>query len=352
MDLNTHFLIVLGNIVAMNKVDMSTNNRHDTLNDVRVFLQREAPDRARTIEVVCSSARRDMDRHATHTPYRLFSQTMALFPECEGQQAPSSTSWPTSTSLCCWHDCHPFTTTPIPIPKVRSKQTNTHVFVVYGIFCSANCAVAYILEKNTYDQQLVLLQFKTIMVDVFGLDADSVFALEPAAPRIFLTMFGGHLSIDRFRDQSLTVRATLLQPPFISYSMVLEENARVKESGGCDALDGGIAPITSHVIRGLRRPTKMVVDEDDSTLCPHSSADTVKPSLFDQFVLQKVTSQVATEPMCVEPPPAPAKKRGSTNRAKRGAAAGEKKELTATVGGGANASTGSLAAYLSSNTVQ
>lgn len=334
----------------MKKVDISKNNRHDTLNDVRVFLQREAPDRARTIEVVCSSARRDMDRHATHTPYRLFSETIALFPECEGQQRPSATTWPTSTSLCCWHDCHPFTTTPIPIPKLRSKQMNSHVYVVYGIFCSANCAVAYILEKNTYDQQLVLLQFKTMMVDVFGLDADSVFALEPAAPRIFLTMFGGHLSIDRFRQQSLTVRATLVQPPFISYSMVLEENARARDGDTVDRSDSGIAPITSHVIRGLRRPTKMVVEEDESIVPSHQQVDSATPSLFDQFVLKKLTIQPTdAEPMCLEPPPVAPKKRASGARAKRGPHAAEKKEAAGA--SSASASTGSLAAYLSPSTV-
>lgn len=337
------------------KVDLSKNNRHDTLNDVRVFLQREAPDRARTIEVVCSSARRDMDRHATHTPYRLFSETIALFPECEGQQRPCTTAWPTTTTLCCWHDCHPFDSTPIPIPKLKSKQMNTHVFVVYGVFCSANCAVAYILEKNTYDQQLVLLQFKTMMVDVFGLDADSVFALEPAAPRIFLTMFGGHLSIARFREQSLTVRATLLQPPFISYSMVLEENARAKDGGGSggDALDGGIAPITSHVIRGLRRPTKMVTEEEEGVPLVHAPVDAT-PSLFDQFVLKKLTSapagaSTAPEAMCVDLPTVAPKKRASGARAKRCASSAEKKEASAAASGSVTA--GSLAAYLSPTTL-
>lgn len=268
-------------------MDVSTNNRHDTLSDVCVFLEREAPDRARTVEVVCSSARRDMDRHSTHVPYRLFCETVALFPECAStdEEPRVATGWPASTSICCWHDCHPFTTTPIPIPKSKHGLTYT----VYGVVCSGNCGLAYILEKNTYDQQLQLMLFKSMLHDVFELSSDDVFALEAAPPRIFLNMFGGHLDIDRFRARALVARSTLLTPPFISYSMVLEENARTRDAQLPDSMrvDGCIAPISSHVIRGLRRPTKLL--EDDESMAQPRASEEAKPSLFEMFVKNKVS---------------------------------------------------------------
>lgn len=307
----------------------SKNNRNDTVSDVRMFLEREQPERLRTVEVVCSSARRDMDRRAVHVPYRLFCETLRLFPECVTDNAATTraTGWPQSTKIACWHDCHPFDTMPIPIPKYSKHDisTSSPTYVVYGVFCSCNCAIAYILERGTYDQQQQLLRFKQMVITVFGIDADSVFAMEPAAPRIFLTMFGGHLSIDEFRSQSLLARCTLLTPPFISYSMVLEENARgqqqqhngaillpVKQSthvgtggggsggggsggggsgGGVTGVGGGvvaeekvpdISPITTHTIRGLRRPTlaaSALQDEDDEAPRP--------PSSFEQFVRTK-----------------------------------------------------------------
>lgn len=269
-------------------MDVSKNNRHDTVSDVRVFLEREAPDRARTVEVVCSSARRDMDRQSTHVPYRLFCETVALFPECASTDTGSqvATGWPTTTTICCWHDCHPFDTTPIPIPKSKHGLTYT----VYGVVCSGNCGLAYILEKNTYDQQLQLMLFKSMLHDVFGLNSEDVFALEAAPPRIFLNMFGGHLDIASFRARSLAARSTLLTPPFISYSMVLEENARSRDAQQPESMrvDGCIAPISSHVIRGLRRPTR-VLDDDDSMAQPRA-AEEAKPSLFEMFVKNKVSA--------------------------------------------------------------
>ena len=212
----------------------SKNNRHDTFSDVKLFLEREYPDRKNTIEVVCSSARRDMDRCALHVPYKLFCQTLQLFPEYNtgSTGASAEPEWPTRTSIACWHDCHTFDTIPIPIPKTMRNPGNdsSNLYTVYGVFCSANCAVAYILDRNTYDQQQLIMLFKQMAVNVFNLPSTEVFAFQPAPPRIFLKLFGGHLSIDDFRRSSLKARNALLTPPFISYSMVLEENVRVSQA--------------------------------------------------------------------------------------------------------------------------
>jgi hypothetical protein len=274
------------------RMDASKNNRHDTLSDVRVFLEREAPDRARTIEVVCSSARRDMDKKATHEPFRLFTETMALFPECTTVGRDGTTDagrpvqgWPLSTTICCWHDCHPFEGVPIPIPK--SKHHNT--YKVFGVVCSGQCGVAYILGKNTYDQQLQLMLFKSMLIDVFDMSPDDAYSVEAAPPTIFLRMFGGHLDIDAFRQRSLVARTSLVTPPFISYTMVLEESARGHDGATNERLDGCIAPITTHVIRGLRRPTTRLVDEEDMGVGTHAAGHSFgsseqKPSLFETFI--------------------------------------------------------------------
>lgn len=339
----------------MKRTEISKNNRHDTVNDVRVFLEREAPNRAKTIEVVCSSARRDMDRRATHVPYRLFCETVSLFPEQQRVGGEEPVQWPSSTDICCWHDCHPFTGTPIPIPKNRGKRGDSNVLVVYGVVCSANCGVAHILERNTYDQQLQLLLFKSMMTDVFGMDATSVFALEPAPPRIFLRMFGGHLSIDEFRQRSLTVRSTMLTPPFISYSMVLEENARVRELPEA-RVDGAIPPITSHAIRGLRRPTTRFVEDDPhphmAEMAAESSVGADKPSLFDQFLHERAQGVEEEKNGMEVEPSSSSSQTGSTAPKKRGTS--QRKRASASVGGVSGAAlaaagvtpTGTLAAYL------
>lgn len=267
---------------------LSRNNRHDTLSDVSMFLEREHPQHARTVEVVCSSARRDMDRQSKHTPFRLHCETATLFTA----DVPLNT-WPERTGFACWHCCHTFDALPIPIPKSKRLGENDALstYTVYGIFCSCNCAVTYILERNTYDQQLLLMRFKEMMIRVFGMLSTDVFALEPAPPRIFLTMFGGHLTIEEFRAKSLVARTTLLTPPFISYTMILEENTRAaadRASTGPAPFTTNVAPITAHTVRGLRRPTTLLAPTaDDGTDAPMASGD----SAFEKFVKSKTEEE-------------------------------------------------------------
>jgi hypothetical protein len=244
----------------------SKNNRHDTMSDVDIFLQREHPDRQKTIEVVCSSARRDMDRSARHVPYRLFCETMNLFPETVNPPSSSSAEaradWPSTTKIVCWHDCHPFDTVPLPIPKFSRASSNNagQQYTVYGVFCSCNCAIAYILERNTYDQQQLLLRFKQMAMNIFMLPSTDVFAFEPAPPRIFLQLFGGHLTIDEFRRSSLVTRNTLISPPFISYSMVLEENARQLQVDRTAGKQDGVSGDTTAADTGYGHTTGGATD--------------------------------------------------------------------------------------------
>jgi hypothetical protein len=279
-----------------------------------------------------------MDRHSTHIPFRLFCETMRLFPECVAEGAtPTAQQWPATTEYACWHCCHSFDTVPIPIPKSKrlSENDSISVYTVYGIFCSCNCAVAYILERNTYDQQQLLLRFKNMIVSVFHFNTDDVFSLEPAPPRIFLSMFGGHMNIAEFRKASLTTRTALLLPPFISYSMVLEENARQSASHQAEVTNDCIAPITTHVIRGLRRPTQLASAADDDDV-PMESAP--PPCAFDAFVRAKVEQHEVPVDVTTDAPPKRGARGGKTSKRGGGAAAPAAKPVT----GGA----GTLAAFL------
>lgn len=343
----------------------SRNNRHDTVSDVKVFLEREFPEHVKVIEVVCSSARRDMDRRASHVPHRLYCETLGLFKEWCTKGADDDAekpSWPDTTDVACWHCCHQFDSIPIPIPKYKKADNDSiTLYTVYGVFCSCNCAVAYILERNTYDQQRLLLQFKSMATHVFGFLTTDVFALEPAPPRIFLRLFGGHLSVEEFRRSSLVARNTLLLPPFISYSMVLEENSRMSGnmSESKQAHDeGAVMPITSHVIRGLRRPTvapaaahdeEPAAEHDHATLNQWAADKADNPvSLFEQFMEAKQTggTDVLMQPSAPADETMPVTKRRTAARkpaAKRASAASS----TAT----APSTGGTLAAFLQSKSL-
>lgn len=52
-----------------------------------------------------------------------------------------SSAWPTNTCLHCWNCCHQFAHVPAFLPVSRDYETG--VFHLSGIFCSWNCAKAY-----------------------------------------------------------------------------------------------------------------------------------------------------------------------------------------------------------------
>lgn len=231
----------------------SENRRHDTLSDVKLFLEKNHPQHAKTVEVVCSSARRDMDHHATHTALLLFDPLTV--------EDKLMTSWPQTTDVWCWHCCHPFATVPMCIPRSRSLYENENAYHVYGTFCSCNCAIAFILDQDTHDQQCLLLRFKEMAPKVYQLagkpgGASDISSAGPAPPRFALRVFGGPKTIEEFRATSLVAHSSLLLPPFISYTMLLEETSREKRRT-MNNEDGSVSAITSHAVRGLRRPTQL-----------------------------------------------------------------------------------------------
>ena len=226
--------------------------QQDTLADVKLFLEtRHKPTNvgdARRVEIVCSSAKHNMDAQTTTTAYRLFSQTIHLDPK----QIPV---WPRTTNVCCWHCTEPFDTTPVSVPKTELPGDDGYVYVIYGVFCSGNCGARWIVNHHSYDRQHILLRFKKLLIDVFQCPAIDVFnmKLAPEQPFVALTKFGGPWTIEQFREKSLTVDVEILTPPFVSYDMVLREHAR--DLGGI--APSRVPPTTGHQIHGLQRPSSV-----------------------------------------------------------------------------------------------
>ena len=157
--------------------------------------------------ILCSSSCRNMNDPATYTPFRLFSANVR-----------QPIEWPEKTDVCCWWCCHKFDTVPTCIPALYSLEKR--FFEVFGIFCSWNCAKAYVQSGYSSDSSEQLMWMRILAQEVFGCNIDE---LNAAPPRIFLTMFGGHLSIDEFRKKSHVATTALLHPPLVSYPMVLQE---------------------------------------------------------------------------------------------------------------------------------
>jgi len=140
--------------------------------------------------------------------------------------------WIENTNVCCWWCCHTFNSVPIGIPIDYNIKSNK--FRVKGIFCSFACLLAYkklyqvyshktssliafmykkltgglIQSKDNFINILSNRPFNELFGDNTKLKEDYINSLssfidtplEKAPDRCTLKMFGGHLSIDEFRN--------------------------------------------------------------------------------------------------------------------------------------------------------
>lgn len=140
--------------------------------------------------------------------------------------------WPRNTSLSCRWCCSPFTGPPVSIPRWFINQ----VFFVYGCYCSYSCAVAHLFFRGdiTDDDRwesnhlLHLLRKKILKIS-------ETRRIEPAPPQEVLQKFGGHLSVDEFRDVTKETHNhhkvyKVLYPPMVSIVPKIEENSFKKDT--------------------------------------------------------------------------------------------------------------------------
>ena len=128
-------------------------------------------------------------------------------------------NWPESISTACFRCCHTFENTPWGIPH---KYINGK-FYLYGIFCSPNCALGYLLDSGSGNdniwENISLLHL--LYYEVYG----KYINIMPSPDKICLKMFGGTLDIDKYR--SITVdnikSYTVEFPPCNTIIPMLEE---------------------------------------------------------------------------------------------------------------------------------
>ncbi len=118
--------------------------------------------------------------------------------------------WPSCSTAYCLVDCHSFTTAPVGIPE----KVEGNVFYLSGNFCSYNCAKKYLCPDDTYDDKFLQI---TDADRIYGDElSNKVQLLEllchletgmpitekirKAGSRLSLKIFGGYLSIDKYRE--------------------------------------------------------------------------------------------------------------------------------------------------------
>ncbi len=136
-----------------------------------------------------------------------------------------SKKWPESTQIACYWDCNTFNHTPWGIPT--KYNYNTCEFTLFGVFCSPNCAMSYIMANepntNTLWERISLLNL--LYYKIFETDENII----PAPDKLCLKTFGGILDIDEFR--ALTIKNNKIYninfPPCHIITPVLEETKKI-----------------------------------------------------------------------------------------------------------------------------
>ena len=101
--------------------------------------------------------------------------------------------WPISTNVSCWWCTYNFNNIPcgLPINKHKNKYN------VLGIFCSPECAAAYNFDsKDNYMWERYAL-LNTVYSKDSSKDSNKI---KLAPPREILKKFGGHITINQFRN--------------------------------------------------------------------------------------------------------------------------------------------------------
>ena len=158
--------------------------------------------------------------------------------------------------VACWHCCEEIRNvaeTGIPLPRVYDSVEKT--YHVYGITCSPGCAKSYILEHTTFDRGQHLNVLVRMLREIYGVTGPVV----ETPPRPALRRFGGSF------DPAVQLKAQcrLVQPPFVSYTMLAEER---------------LGDVVTDLPSAVAAADATAVEEADTFDEPEP------PALFDQFM--------------------------------------------------------------------
>lgn len=131
----------------------------------------------------------------------------------------------------CWHCVHEFEGDAIGLPEKFYNNT----FYVFGMFCSFNCALKYNYNLNdtkiwtrTSLLHMMYNQYYEQQDDDMNNEITAN-KIQPAPPREQLTVFGGPMTIEQFRNSSHNNKSyRIILPPMVSIMPLVEEDYRTK----------------------------------------------------------------------------------------------------------------------------
>jgi hypothetical protein len=119
--------------------------------------------------------------------------TVARTSEIDGH-----TSWPQRTHVACYWCCHTFDGPPIPLP-VEYDAKKDRFLITSPLFCSWACAKACNNERKSYTRDTNAVHALTLLHKRV---TKTLSTITPAPPRLLLSLFGGPMDIEEFRNHS------------------------------------------------------------------------------------------------------------------------------------------------------
>ena len=128
------------------------------------------------------------------------------------------------TDLYCWWCCHGFDNIPFPLPNKFYKKK----FYVFGVFCSASCALSYNLDMQDHK----IWERNSLIIKLYNLltenDVDNI---NPALPRQSLSIFGGPYNIKDFRENVVCIyNSRFIIPPMVPIITLIEESYKERNT--------------------------------------------------------------------------------------------------------------------------
>ena len=138
---------------------------------------------------------------------------MLQFSECNKRN-----EWPCSTSINCFWCCHNFQNIPCALPIRKVNE----IYYVFGNFCSPECAASYNFNNHN-DKAIEKFSLLNQLYRKIYNNNDYIVNLAP--PQLSLRNFGGHLSIEQFRNYTKNNNKILIinMPPLVSIIPQIEE---------------------------------------------------------------------------------------------------------------------------------
>jgi hypothetical protein len=119
-----------------------------------------------------------------------------------------------SESIWCWWCCHSFQNKAYRLP-LRKKNDGSLESI--GNFCSPECICAYSMETGSkYGDKWEQLELLHSMLKIKK-------RIQRAPPREHLSVFGGSLSCDEFRDVNKSKQSYIVYPPMISLKIHIDD---------------------------------------------------------------------------------------------------------------------------------